>query len=302
MATSETVAAIHADAFPPGSRVGDLTMGIGADLIALSANHDAVGYEIDPIRAGYAEHNVRVHGREAELRAEDCLNGVWDFDHAFVDPARRQLGRRTLDPSQFIPSLAELVPRLRNLLSAWMKLSPMLQDEFLDSLSRDRVFVSHGGECKEVLVALGRPAERAGVWALLAESGEWIQGEIPPIDTVNEPLEFLFEADPAVIRAHALGHYDAASVGDSNGYMTTDTPVSGRKSFRVLWSGTFREKDIKTALAGSGRSIETVKCRGVKLDVDKVRQQFKVGGLHPSVLLVYPVAKSLRAVIAEKLD
>lgn len=302
MASAEATAGVHAEAFPVASRVADLTTGIGADLIALASNHEAIGYEIDPMRARYAEHNVHVHGRRAEIKVADCLSGPWDFEYAFADPARRHSGRRTLDPSEFSPSLTDLVPRLQTLAFAWMKLTPMLNDEFLDSLSSDRAFVSHEGECKEVLVALGREKQRPGAWALVAESGEWIQGERPATETRDAPLEFVFEADPAIIRAHALGHYDAAALGDSNGYLTTSEPPKERKSFRVLWSGTFREKDIKRALAGSGRFIEVVKCRGVKLDVDKVRQQVKVVGSRPSVLLIYPVVKSLRAVIAEKLD
>lgn len=301
MASHEDVAA-KANAWGfPSEPVADLTCGIGGDLIALTQGRPAIGFELDPERAAYARHNLDVFARTAEVRVEDCLAAKWDVENAFVDPARRSGGRRTLDPAQFTPRLDLLVERMGQLRFARIKLSPMLGDEFLDSLSPDRVFVSHLGECKEVLVHLGhsRPEnpQFRGVWAFDVTHGDWWPGETPLVETQPEPMEYILEADPATVRAHALGAYELPGLGDSNGYLTSGSLRKGAKCFRVHWHGAYRGKEILSALAGTGLRIEVVKCRGVKLDVDKVRKGLKSNGKTPAVLIVYPVGDKLRCAV-----
>jgi THUMP domain-like len=307
MASHEDLAkGIHASGFPLGARAADLTVGIGADLIGLSDGRDAVGFETDPARAEMARHNLMVYGRTAEIRVQDCLGAEWDFEYAFADPARRSKGRRTLDPAQFTPRLDELVPRLALLKLGRIKLSPMLADDFLGSLSPNRVFVSHERECKEVLVHVGRDCGKdkntQGVWALIAGQGTWLPGEVPLAETLADPLAFVYEADPAVIRAHALGNCGMPGLGDSNGYLTYPEvlrPSGFGRGYQVLWSGPYRMKEVQEALRVVGGKVEVVKVRGVEIDVIRVRKQFAASGEKTLTLMLYPVAKVVRAILTE---
>ena len=306
MASHETLAeSVHARGFPPGSRVADLTCGLGADLVRLSRGRTAIGYEIDSERAAYAQHNLAVHGCDAEIRIRDCLSEPWDFEYAFADPARRSRGVRTLDPAQFMPNLTELASRMKSLKRGVIKLSPMLSDEFLESLSPDRAFVSHQGECKEVLVFLGtenRGPQETGVWAYLEPGGKSFKGEVTLADTVDEPGRFIVEADPAAIRAHALGNFGLPGLGDSNGYLSADEIFDWPRVFETLWHGTYRVSDVKRALEDQDLRIQAVKVRGVELDVDKVRKQLLRPKGSPCVLIVYPVRRSTRAVLARLVE
>ena len=305
MASAEELSdGVHTLGFPKGARVADLTAGIGGDLIGLSKNLDAVGLEIDQERAEIARHNLGVCERTASVRVEDCLASDWDFDYAFADPARRAGGRRTLDPSQFSPRLDLLFAKMQKIKFGRIKLSPMLNDEFLDSLSPDRVFVSHQGECKEVLVHTGRKARDdkglCGCWSFNAGDSEWLAGEVPLTEILDEPQEFVFEADPAVIRSHGLGNYGIAGLGESNGYLTANEECFGlRKAYRALWHGPYRMKDIRYAALDAGVRVAVVKTRGVDVDVQVVRRETDSGTGKPGVLLLYPVGRSVCAVLCE---
>ena len=101
MATHERIAAYHASRFEPGELVGDLTVGVGADLVALAKRGPTVGYEISKERRACARHNLLVEGLEAEIWDADCFQPGWNFDAAFADPARRRKGVRQVSPEQF---------------------------------------------------------------------------------------------------------------------------------------------------------------------------------------------------------
>ncbi len=301
MASHEAVARAAHLVGEPGEPVGDLTAGIGADLIALAGRGPAIGFEIDPERAELALHNLAVHGLTGEVKAEDCLAAEWRFEAAFADPARRAGGRRTLDPGQFSPRLDALVDRMAGLREGLVKLSPMLDDGFLESLGPDRTFVSHAGECKEALVAAGRERRRRGVWALHVESGAWLEGGGTPPESVEVPGEWVSEADPAGIRAHALGRLGLLGLGDSNGYLTGPGPLEGpwaRGQFLVRWAGPWRVGPVKAALRGLGGRVTAVKSRGLDIDVRRVARDVAAEGGQELVLLLYPFGRAARAVLA----
>ena len=156
MASHETVAAYHASRYPEGVRVADLTSGIGADLVALARRGEAVGFELDEVRAAYARHNLEILGLSADILVIDSLVADWDFQYAYADPARRVGSSRTLNPADFSPDPVLLAERFRGLRRGAMKLSPMLRDDFLLQFGGELEFVSFRGECREALVWLGR--------------------------------------------------------------------------------------------------------------------------------------------------
>ena len=88
MASTEALARFHASRYPSGVPVIDITVGIGADLMALAARGPAVGYEIDTMRAEMARHNLAVYDVTAELHASDGLGARGDY--VWADPARRE--------------------------------------------------------------------------------------------------------------------------------------------------------------------------------------------------------------------
>jgi hypothetical protein len=304
-ASHERIAAWHASRFPAGRLVADLTCGIGGDLIALAARGTAIGFELDAERAGMARHNLALHGMEAEVRVADSLASDWEFEYAGADPARRVEGRRTLDPSEFEPSPLELALRFQRLRLGGMKLTPMLPDEFLARLGPRLEFVSLGGECREVVAWSGSEAE-AGRVAVHVESGETLGAADAP-GGLQSPGRYLYEADPAAIRAHALGtlcrRFHLSPLGTSNGYLTADAPCTSPwiDGFEVVYSGKADLKATRLQLRELDARVQAVKVRGVRQEPELLRRQLKSDGADEVALVVYPVGKSVRHALVKPL-
>ncbi|MCW5940731.1 MAG: hypothetical protein KIS66_00775 [Fimbriimonadaceae bacterium] len=301
-ATHETVAAYHASRFPQATLVADLTTGIGGDLMALARRGPALGYDTDPSRAELAAHNAGLV-RPTEVRVADAL-GAWSFDHAFADPARRTGGRRTLDPSMFAPDPLVLAARMREIRLGGLKLSPLLTDAYLASLGGELEFVSFGWECREALVWLGSGAG-VGRCAIKVETGLRLDAA-PSSRFADEPGAWFYEADPAAIRAHALGSVeqlgDLAQLGESNGYLTGDEPADSPwlRRYRVLETVAADARSVKERLRTYDARTPEVKTRAVKIDAETFRDRIKLAGKRDLALALYPAKGRTRCAILER--
>ncbi len=296
-ATHEEVAKYHASLFPDGVLVGDLTAGIGSDSLALYGRGPVISFELDQERAGYLRHNL---GSCGEVRVEDSLGWLAALvdGYVFADPSRRLEGRRVASPEQFSPDpgvLSELGARQR--LCA-IKLSPMLSDDYLESLGSRLEFVSFGRECREALVILGKEAG-AGRFAVHVETGER-RPACSLVGCLDTPDPWVFDCDPAAVRAHALGSFGLAGLADSNGYLTgTEMVVSPwLAAYEVLYSGPGDLKSTRRKVRELGSRTPVVKQRGTKQDLEVLRRALKADGEQELVVILYPVGKSIRHVIA----
>lgn len=295
------VARYHASRFPTGALVADLTSGIGSDLLALAERGPVIGFELDSERLEFARHNLAVNGFEADLRNQDCLAAQWDFDYAFADPSRRVQGRRTLSPEDFQPNPNTLSEKMFGLRLGQMKLSPLLQDDYLTSLGPGLAFISYAGECREALVGCGSDAipGRCAVKLETAErlpSGDWL-------GTVEEPRAYLYEADPAAIRAHCLSSFGMAGLGDSNGYLTSDEAVQSTwlTGYKVLESVRFDLKTARGMLKTAGIGKVVVKSRVSGLDVVRIGKDLRGTKKQEGIVALYPVGKSVRLTLVERM-
>ena len=310
MSTHAAVAAYHASLFPPGAAVHDLTAGIGADLIALARRGPAIGFEIDEGRAELARHNLMANGVEAEVHALSFppggLGGGGEPKYLYADPARRSAGRRFTDPSEFQPNPIEIIKQFAECQLGVIKLSPMLPDDFLDSLTARLEFVSFGGECREALAIFGKQA-KSGRVAVQVESGVGLEADDLYLEETLEPGPYLYEADPAAIRAHALGNlceqFNLKALSDSNGYLTGAKEIRSPwlAGFRVLESGRFDAKALKKRLAELDAATPVLKQRGTKLDLQKLQKQMILKGKLNREVVFYSVGNSIRQAILERL-
>lgn len=301
-ATHERVAAYHASLFPPGVEVADLTTGIGADLIALARRGPAVGFELDVERAEFARHNLAAHGLTGVVRCGDGLVGGRDSRFVYADPARRVEGRRTLDVSEFAPH-PQAVAELPNVHLGVMKLSPMLRDEALEALAPSLEFVSFQGECREALLQFGSLAQ-SGRWAVLVETDERVPAGDPAVE-VEAPSDYLFDADPALVRAHAVGtiarRYELRLLGSSLGYLTGSEPLDSPwlRPYRVLHHGKADPKATKAALRRLDAATPELKQRCAGLELVSERKKYASEGKRKVSLVIWPVGRSLRHTIVE---
>jgi hypothetical protein len=299
-ATNEQVAAYHASKFTGGELVADFTTGIGADLIALARRGPVIGYELDPERALYAAFNLKAAGLSGEVRREDSLTSRIGVNYAFADPARRVDGRRTLDLADFEPNVELLASHFARLRLGGIKLSPMLSDSDLQRLAPSIEFVSFGRECREALLWSGEAAP-TGTFAVHVESNERIPASNPTA-FAEQPLQFFFEADPAAIRAHALGNFNARLLGDSNGYLTSDEELASPwlRTYRVLWSA---NADVRKTRAELKRlQAKPILKQRAGIDLPALARQLGRHGDRNVYVAVWQVGKSLKHTILEEVQ
>lgn len=297
-ATHLGLSAYHASLFPAGETVVDLTCGVGGDLLALAARGPVLGFERDPERAEYARWNLGALDLAGDVREGDGL--AWLRKHGaryvFADPARRVEGRRTLDPSDFAPNPIEVADAARGGDLWAMKLSPMLADDFLSRLGPRVEFVSFGGECREALVQGG--GVEPGVWAVRPGLPP-LRGESPIRGTSKraERAEgWLHDADPAAVRAHALGSFGLAPLGDAPGYLVGDRIESPwLRAYSVF--DDVAPKRLRVSLKNLGAAAPVLKQRGAGQDLDRWRKELGRHGDRPIAVAFYKAGASVRAAI-----
>ena len=144
------------------------------------------------------------------------------------------------------------------------------------------------------------PFNASGVEAVHVELGERLPRQAESKPRLDAPLRYLYEADPAAIRAHALStlakQLDLDLLGDSNGYLTSEGFVVSPwlRAYEVLHHGKADVKATKDAARRLGGHIAILKQRGAKLDLEDLKRKFKIEGSEALTLAIWPVGKSLK--------
>jgi len=313
-ASSTPVARHRAARFAGLGLVADLACGCGGDLLALAARAPALGIDRDPLRLAMAAENLRVLGlaehaslREADLyrvtRADlpEHLGGI------FYDPARRRAGQRLHADAEYDPPLALARHWQADVPLLGIKVAPGCDLATLPAdLAHEVEFVSLDGALKEATLWSG-PAARAGRRATLLDHGGGVvtlEDAAPPPPRVMPPRAWLFEPDPAVIRAGLVttvaDRLGAGQLDAQIAYLTGDAapPSPFVRAWRVLEWAPFHLKRLRHALRARGAGAVTVKKRGSPLDTDALARELSgpVDGV-PLVVVLTRVAGQPAALI-----
>ena len=120
-------------------------------------------------------------------------------------------------------------------------------------------------------------------------------------DGVNDAYEFIFDSDPAAVRAHALGNFGLPQLGDSPGYLTGEAAIdsSWLRAYEVLYKESGDFKRIKEFLRNNNLRVFEVKQRGAGVDPSSIIKQLKTEG-DPVSLIAWKVEKSVRYAVARR--
>lgn len=279
----------------PGKRqrMADLTGGFGIDFAFLAKVFDEADYvEQDQHLCAIARHNLPLLGLKKArihcMKSEDFIDGMGDFCLIYIDPSRRNAdGRKVVALSDCSPDIEVLQDKLLcHAPTVMVKLSPMLDiDDALRRLTRvsEVHVVSVGGECKEVLLVLGRQSSgvryycsniTAQVRMFCAESRN-AEPVIAP-----HPERYLYEPNASILKAgvqnalcrdynvrklHLFSHLftSAHFIGDFPG-----------RAFVIEDSCSFAKKDLKRMLEGLSQCNLTV--RNFPASVAELRKRLKL--------------------------
>ncbi|MFE9954465.1 methyltransferase domain-containing protein [Micromonospora sp. NPDC005299] len=294
--------------------LADLGCGLGADALAAArAGIRVYGVEADPVTAAMAAANAEAAGL-ADLFTVECGDAtafdVTRVDGVFCDPARRKAGtgRRIFDPNaysppwDFVTGLAERVPR------TVVKVAPGL-DHALIPAGAEAEWVSVDGDLVEATLWCGPLAEaprRATVLRekegpLLHASGAGVPcyqltGSGDAEAPVGRPRRFLYDPDPAVVRAHLVAeladNLDATLADPTIAYLYGDEarPTPFARCLEITDILPFSLKRLRALLRERriGR-VEILK-RGSALEPEKLRRDLKLAGDGAASLVLTRVA------------
>lgn len=162
---SSEAAALYKQKFSRDLRIADLTGGLGADSWAFAQNAQSVLYcEPDLERLEYARHNLKALGINnvefVNKKAEDVSEELKAFkpDLIYIDPSRRNNGKRFFRIADLQPDVSLLLPSLLGISDRiLMKAAPMLDIKLaIRSLKhvQDVHVISIRNECRELLFYL----------------------------------------------------------------------------------------------------------------------------------------------------
>lgn len=300
-ATAEPIAQFHASHFPLGVRVLDGTCGIGGDTLALAKDHQVIGYEMDPLRGNCARWNLKANQLNGTIVSPSPFPENEAIDFGWFDPSRRKDQQRLRRMEDYSPNPYSLVQNFASAQLIGIKLSPLDRDSDLQKLGPRVEFVSYHGQCLEAVVwmgsLIGGPGLERGTWAININTMQALEGNgHQPLKQADMPSGFIYEADPAAIRAHALGHFEMPNLGDRPGYLTCDQFIVSNwlKGYRVLEVDSFDLKRLKRNLVSHQYGVAVIKSRATGIVPEMLIKQLPESGNELTTLIFYESKKKIR--------
>jgi len=290
-ASGEAIARYRARRFDGLSAVVDLGCCIGGDSLALAERCRVTGFDLDPLRLAMAAQNVAAYERadHAAFVAGDFTQlALPPAEAFFFDPARRVGGRRKFSVRQYVPPLEAVRGWLPRLPAGGVKISPGVELDELAGYDCEIEFISERGELKECALwfggfksALRRASliDGTAVHTLLADPAA-----ASAIDPPGPPLAYLYEPDPAVLRAGLVttlaAQLGARQLDPDIAYLTAAAvqPTPLARAFVLEAALPFQLKRLREALRARGVGRVTVKKRGSPLEPETLIKQLRLSG------------------------
>lgn len=294
-ATPAPVAAERARRLARHARlVHDVTCSIGTEGEAYrNAGLSYLGSDIDAARTRMAAHNLP---GAAILRA-DALAPSSNAEVIVADPARRAGGRRISDPARLLPPLPALMEAYAGRHVA-VKCAPGIDyAEWPGLVSVSSV----AGAVKEACLYSSGLAE--GVRREAVMVGPQGVDRLTDLDSgetgADAPGRYIIDPDGAVVRAGLVRQYAAREglwmLDERIAYLTGDRLPRGRSGFL------FREmvplKKARAALKKHDAGAVEILARGVDVDPDALRRQWKLKGKNPMAVVCTRIGRQGVALI-----
>lgn len=276
------------------AEVGDLCCGLGGDSLMLAREFSVRAVDRDPLALALTAANAAVLGlgERVVTGAAELPEGAPDVPAAWVDPGRREGGKRTRRVDAMSPTLEEVLALRTRIPRLGVKLSPATPDAELDAalegIPHEREYLSTFGECRELALWLGDWAGAADaaahgrtVRATVLPAGLSLTGTPAPFEPVRELDAYLYEPDPAVIRAGLVPllarQMGAGFIDPRLAYLTSAgvhaTPLA--QGYRILGKDSFSGKALAEWLRREEAGDVVLKTRGAAIEPETLHRQLR---------------------------
>ncbi|MBN1536142.1 MAG: hypothetical protein JW908_05370 [Anaerolineales bacterium] len=261
-------------------RVFDLGCSIGGDTLALCKVAPTTGIDLDELRLHMAKLNCesldlqdQVNFLQADLKAGLPFKKFPGREKwaCFFDPARRKAERRIFSVDDYSPPLNIINEWIEYIPAFGVKISPGVDMSEIQSYDAEVEFISLRGELKETVLWFGlfKSTRRR---ATLLPGREMLCEEYSTSLPLSEPQAFIYEPDPAVLRAGLVAtlgaRLDAFQLDPMIAYLTTPhliaTPFA--RAWKIETWFPFGLKRLRNYLRQQGVGKVTVKKRGSPLE------------------------------------
>jgi len=288
-ASSYEVTAYRSTRYRAYQRIFDLGCSIGGDTLALADLGFTVGVDLDPLRLEMAQANLRaldlgdrVAWAQADLRNALPITDV-PGAAVFFDPARRVEGKRVHSVRDYLPPLEIIRSWIGRIPALGVKISPGVDLDELREYEAEIEFISLRGALKEAVLWFG-PLKTAHRRATLLPGIFTLESDAPAPLSTREPGEYIYEPDPAVLRAGLVAtlgmQLGAQQLDPDIAYLTSDrlTPTPFARTWRVIDWFPFGLKRLRVYLRSRGIGRIVVKKRGSPLQPEELIKKLKLSG------------------------
>jgi SAM-dependent methyltransferase len=305
-ASSWEIASYRAQRYKDYASVLDLGCSIGGDTLALAEVTQVTGVDQDELRLAMAQENAKALGLDAEFLQADLTDfNLPPADAAFFDPARRIDHERVHSVEDYQPPLSIIKNWLKQIPNLGIKISPGVNYDELAEYDCEVEMISLKGDLKEAVLWFGelKTVQRR---ATLLPGGHTLTGDGPPPELpLSEPLNYIYEPDPAILRTGLVttvgAEINALMLDPEIAYLTaeelTETP------FARVWEiedwMPFQLKRLRAHLRERNVGRVTVKKRGSPLVPEELIQDLRLEGEEEKVLFLTQLQGKPIVVIAK---
>jgi hypothetical protein len=299
--SSLEISTYRAERFRQFQFIADLGCSVGGDTFSLVKIAPTLGMDRDRLRLSMAYANLNTLGllANSQLLQTDLVNPLPIKSAStalFFDPARRSGDHRFFSVRQYQPPLAIIRDWLPDFPALAVKISPGVDLSELDGYEAEIEFISMDGELKEAVLWFGpmKSASRRatilpGLYQLSFATED--HASIAPIQ-ISDPLAFLYEPDPAVIRSGLVSilaeMIDASHMDADIAYLTSNkhSPTPFSRVWRIEDWFPFNLKRLRAYLRLHHIGHLTVKKRGSPIEPGFLIHQLRVKGDQECVLVL----------------
>ena len=290
-ASSFAVSAYRVQRYNGFERLVDLGCSIGGDTLALAEIAPTTAIDIDPLRLEMARANLEGLGlaSNAQFIMADlssklpcCMDASTGL---FFDPARRDERGRIYSVQAYHPPLSTVRGWLASCPAVGVKLSPGVDLTELEPYDAELEFISFNGELKEAVLWFG-PLRKVRRQATLLPGPFILASDEPDPgeERLSDPLAYLFEPDPAILRAGLVRPLamllDAAQLDPEIAYLTSAeyqaTPFT--RAWEVEAWFPFNLKHLRSELRARNVGEVVVKKRGSPIEPEALIHELRLKG------------------------
>ncbi|PCJ62232.1 MAG: hypothetical protein COA79_04005 [Planctomycetota bacterium] len=308
--SSESISNFTASLFYKPKNILEICSGIGGNSIGLSKNcKNLTCIDSSPLFQLIHQHNMSNYQLDNISRLTKPVerNDSKDYDCIFIDPDRRNNGKRLSNPNDLSPHL-DLINQITSTADQTMiKMSPMLSKE--DTPENYSVnYIAEGMELKQCLWLGKQLKTNTPDFSIIANNKTITSNDLIPSNTDPKHSHTgIFEFNPAISKSWKLdeiaNHYNKESLNFKTNHFIGEVedlyPLAN--CWKILEELPYHPKKINQLLKNYGASRYEFKCFGLdNNEINKFFQKWGSGKGNATTIFIFKLKDYKKVFIADR--